>query len=206
MAILLGLLLLGFTALLGLVIDQPFRVFTKEVAEQLQARGYVGFLAHVTWFLWVVAGTAGLMAAAWLWRRTGRDARVHFFLIASAFTGLLLFDDFAMLHEFISEQMLLYGLYAAILIVLLLKYRAQFARGGILLPLAAGLFWAASLASDVIGEGMGVQWHWFEDSAKTLGTLLWAAFMVWSALSTFGWNAAGPSGAIGQAGETVADV
>lgn len=184
----LGLLLLGFIALLGAVIDQPFRVFSKEVAEQYRARGYVGFLAHITWFLWVVAATAGLLAAAFLWRRDGRSATVHFFLAASLLTGLLLFDDFVMLHEWVPVEEMLYALYAAILLLLLIKYRTQFARGGILLAVLAGAFWATSIATDEVQELMGIHAHALEDGAKVLGTGLWAAFMVWSALRSMGWT------------------
>ena len=46
-----------------------------------------------------MAATAGLLAAAALKQRAPDDRRIPFFLGTSVLTGLLLFDDFAMLHE-----------------------------------------------------------------------------------------------------------
>lgn len=137
----LALALLGAFGALGAVLDVPYRVFTKEIAEQFVVASYTGFLAHITWFLWVVAGTAGLLAAAVLWRLDRRDRRIPFFLGTSLLTAVLLLDDFAMLHEQwlprvgISEEGL-YAFYAIFLVVLLLRFRRQFAAGGALLAVA----------------------------------------------------------------------
>lgn len=183
-------LLAGF-GVVGVVRDEPYSVFTREVIEQTGAKTYTGFLAHVTWFLWVVAGTAGLLAAAALRRRDPRDRRIPFFLGTSALTGLLLVDDFAMLHERVLPKVGIpqeaqYGLYAVILLALLLWFRPQFKGGGALLAVAAGAFWAVSIASDIPNERWGIPGCAAEDGAKMIGTALWAAFMVWSCLRSVG--------------------
>lgn len=180
--------LLGFFGVAGAVIEVPFKVFTKEIAEQFDAASYTGALAHITWFLWVVAGTAGVLAAEVLRRRGVHDRRVPFFLGTSALTALLLLDDFAMLHEQwlpkagMPEEAL-YLAFAAGLVVLLIWFRPQFVHGGVLLAVLAGAFWAASLGMDVVQEQWEIHAHAVEDGAKLVGTALWAAFMVWSSLA-----------------------
>ncbi len=188
------LALLGGMALLGASIQVPFRVFTKEVAEQFQARGYVGFLAHITWFLWVVAGTAGMLAAALLWQRDRRDRRIGFFLGTSLLTAWLLFDDFVMFHEWFPIENALYAMYAVILALLLLRFRAQFVRSGALLAVMAGAFWAASIFFDVLQERWQIHAYVLEDGSKMIGTALWTAFMVWSCLRAVGMESRKPGG------------
>ena len=183
-------LLVGF-GVVGAVRDEPYSVFTREVIEQTGVKTYTGFLAHITWFLWVVAGTAGLLAAAVLRRLNPRDPRIPFFLGTSALTGLLLFDDFVMLHERVMPKVGIpqeaqYALYAVILVVLLLWFRPQFKEGGALLAVAAGAFWAVSIASDIPNERWSIPGSAVEDGAKMIGTALWAAFMVWSCLRSVG--------------------
>ncbi len=186
-----SLALLGAFGVLGAVLDVPYRIFTKEIAEQFVVASYTGFLAHITWFLWVVAGTAGLLAAAVLRRLDRRDRRIRFFLGTSLLTAVLLLDDFAMLHEQwlpragIPEEGL-YAFFAVILVVLLLRFRPQFAAGGALLAVAAGASWAASLGADFVQEVWEIHAHAVEDGAKLVGTALWAAFMVWSSLAAIG--------------------
>jgi hypothetical protein len=153
----LSLALLGAFGVLGAVLDVPYRIFTKKIAEQFVVASYTGLLAHITWFLWVVAGTSGLLAAAVLRRLDRRDRRIPFFLGTSLLTAVLLLDDFAMLHEQwlprvgIPEE----GLYvfcAVVLVLLLVRFRGQFAAGGALLAVAAGAFWATSLGADFVQE------------------------------------------------------
>lgn len=178
--------LMGAFAVLGRTVDVPYSVFTKEVVEQVGAPSYTGFLAHITWFLWAAAATAGLLTAILLWRLNARDRRVLFFLAASALTAVLLLDDFAMLHEQVMPRLgipeeALYAFYAACLVALLVWFRPQFAAGGALLAVAAGSFWALSLGADFVQEHVGIHAHFIEDGAKMTGTALWAAFMLTSA-------------------------
>jgi hypothetical protein len=184
--------------LLGMAIDVPFRVFTKEVAEQFRARGYVGFLAHITWFLWVVAGTSGLLAAAALWQRDRKDRRIRFFLATTALTALLLLDDFVMLHEWIPTEELLYLAYALMLAGLLLWFRPQFVRAGALLAVLAGALWAVSIGADFIQETWDLDSYVIEDGAKIMGTALWAAFMFWGCLAVVNERPLGPRRAVGE--------
>lgn len=183
------LALLAACGVVGVVRDTPFRLFTKEVVEQTGVPTLSGFLAHITWFLWVVAGTAGLLAAAMLRRLDPGDRRIRFFLSTSALTAVLLFDDFVMFHERLMPktgipQQALYALYAVVLVALLLRFRTQFARGGALLAVAAGAFWAASVVFDLSQERWGFPNAAVEDGSKMIGTALWAAFMVWSSLTS----------------------
>jgi hypothetical protein len=172
----------------GAVRDVPYRCFTKEVLEQTGLPIHTGFLACGTWFLWVLAGAGGLLAAAVLARDGRGDRRVPFFLAATALTCLLFLDDFVMLHDRLLPRLgapeeLLYAAYALLLVTLLVRFRSQFVQGGALLAAAAGAFWAASLAADFLQEHWRIHAHVFEDGAKMAGTALWAAFMVSSCLA-----------------------
>ena len=63
------LVAMACAAVIGVIADEPFKVFTKEPVEQFaQSKPYAGILAHLTWFLWVAGGTAALLAAAVLHR------------------------------------------------------------------------------------------------------------------------------------------
>jgi hypothetical protein len=169
------------------LIDEPFKTFTKEAAEQAGLASYTGALAEITWFLWVVAGSAGALAVAALARGDRHDDRIPFFVGTTALTTLLLLDDFAMLHDEwlpvigVPEEAV-YLVYAVILVVLLVRFRSGFASGGALLALAAGACWAVSLGADFLQEHWEIHAHLVEDGAKIMGTALWTAFMVWSHL------------------------
>ena len=185
-------LLVGF-GVVGVVRHVSYRVFTREVVEQTGVATYTGFLAHITWFLWVVAGTAGLLAAAVLRRRDPSDRRILFFLGTSALTGLLLLDDFVMLHERVwpklgVPQETLYAVYAVILAALLLRFRRQFVGGGALLAVAAGACWAASLAFDLTAEHWGIPNGAVEDGAKMIGRPCGPRSWFGVALGPWAWN------------------
>jgi hypothetical protein len=181
-------LLLAFAAY-GAVRDVPYRIFTKEVLEQTGLPLHTGFIATVTWFLWTVAGTAGLIAIT-LHRRWDRDpSRTLFFGLATVLTGLLFLDDFLQFHDRLlkrigSPEQLLYTAYAVLLIALLVWFRPQVARGGMLLALGAGAFWLLSIVGDLEQEHLGNYQHFIEDGSKMVGTALWAAFMVWSCFAS----------------------
>jgi hypothetical protein len=94
-----ALALMAAVGAYGAARDEPFSVFAKEPIEQFGADTYVGLLAHVTWFLWVIAATTASFSALLL-RRQGAGARATGFLVALAFLStVLLADDFMMLRE-----------------------------------------------------------------------------------------------------------
>lgn len=67
--------------------------------------------------------------------------------------------------------------------MLLVRFRRQFVGSGVLLAVAAGAVWAASVAVDFVQGQWGIHALALEDGAKLIGTALWAAFMVWSNLA-----------------------
>lgn len=177
-------------AVLGASLDEPFRIFSKEPLEQFpDAPPYLGVLAHVTWFVWVVAGTAALLAAFVRHQVSRGDRRIRFLIAAAALTGALLLDDFAMLHERafpkagLPEE-LIYALYAAGFVTLLLRFGPQLREGGSPIALAAGTAWAASIGADFLQEHLDIHAHAVEDGAKLVGTALWAAYLCRASVRT----------------------
>jgi hypothetical protein len=175
---------LALVGVVGAVLGEPFQVFTKEPVEQFDAgRSYTGFLAHVTWFLWVVGLSLAFFAITLLRQRRPGDPRIGFLAVLCVLTVVLLADDFMMIHDRIfprvglPEEGLYVG-YAIAFVVLLVRFGGQFRRADLLLALAAGGFWGLSLAMDFVQEHAGLHLHVIEDSAKLIGTALWATFLV----------------------------
>lgn len=182
--ILVALVLLALVGMVGAVLGEPFQVFTKEPVEQFDAgRAYTGILAHVTWFLWVVGLSLALFATYMLRRQRPGDPRIGFLLATSALTAVLLADDFMLVHDRIfpsvglPEEGLYVG-YAIGLVILLVRFGREFRQADFFLAVAAGAFWGLSLVMDFIQEHAGIHLHVIEDSAKLIGTALWAAFLV----------------------------
>lgn len=185
-----GVATLAAFGVAGAVLDEPFRVFTKEPVEQFDdVAPYTGVLAHLTWMLWAAAGAISLFTAVVRAQidATGRDVR--FLIAAGGLTAVLLLDDVVMLHDRALPRVgvpeeALYAGYAGAFVVILLRFPTQVLRGDVLIALASGAAWALSLVADFLQEHAGIHAHAFEDGAKMIGAALWALYLVrWSVLA-----------------------
>lgn len=177
-----GVLVVGGFWLLARLVDEPFRLFSKEPVESLGGRAYVGWMASLGSAVWLVGAVAGVLAGAVL-LRAGRRAPGRFLLELGAYTVALVADDLFLLHESVYPAVglpeeavaLAYGL---VVLVLLHRHLPQVrAHDGLLLLLAVGL-WVASIGFDVLQETWGVHLHLLEDGSKLVGLVLWSTFLV----------------------------
>ena len=196
------LMLLGAVGILAAVLDEEYKLFTKEPIETFGARPYVGVVAHVTVLLWAAGVTCAALAALLL-RRLGTALPMAGFLAGAAvISAFLLADDFFLAHELIYPHVgipeeAVYLAYAAAFATLMWRCREQVRRAGWLLPVLAGGCWAASIGFDILQEWGGVHLHVLEDGSKLLGTALWCTFLARTAWSEL-LGAAG-TGEVGRA-------
>lgn len=175
--------LLAAFGVVGAIADESFGVFTKEPVEQYDEKPYVGFIAHVTWFLWVIGASVAAFAAYVLRQRASAAREARFFVLAALLSVALLSDDFALIHEKVTpklglpEQVLQAG-YALGLVALLVRFWPIVRRHDVSMVLGAGAVWGFAVASDVVQDSLGSFGHVIEDGSKLLGTALWAAFLV----------------------------
>src|SRR5688572_1481633 len=81
----------GFVVLAGLT-DHPFQFFSKEPAESLDADLYIGWFAHLTSVVWLVAAATAAFAGVTL-QRSGRRRQAWFLLGGGVLSTLLGADD-----------------------------------------------------------------------------------------------------------------
>lgn len=173
-------------AVLAAVVDEPFRLFSKEAVESLGGRAYVGWMANLGSAVWLVGAVAGVLAGAVL-LKAGRRGPGRFLLEFGAYTTVLVADDLFLLHESVYPSVgipeeavyLAYGLTALFLLHRHLPLVR--AHDGLLFVLAVGL-WVGSVAFDVVQETWGVHLHVLEDGSKLVGLVLWSTFLVAAAV------------------------
>ena len=180
--------LMGAVGILAAVLDEEYRLFTKEPIETFGARPYVGVVAHVTVLIWAAGATCAALAALLLRRLHVSLPMAGFLAGAAAISALLLADDFFLAHELIYPhagipEEAVYLFYAAAFATLIWRFREEVRRAGALLPLLAAACWALSIGFDMLQEWGGVHLHVLEDGAKLLGTALWCTFLARTAWS-----------------------
>lgn len=179
------LLVLGFV-LLAAVVDEPFKLLSKEPAESLGGAAYVGWMAHLGSVIWLTGAVSGVLAG-WALLRGGSPEPARFLLAFGAFTALLAADDLFLLHESVYPALGVpeegvYAAYAGLVAVLLWRCRAQLlGHDGLLVLLALGL-WALSVGSDLLPSDWSARVHLVEDGTKLIGATLWTTFVTAAAL------------------------
>lgn len=168
-----------------------YRELLNDPADTVGYHPLVGVVSNLGLLFWAAAvGVASLTAA--VLRERGDDRALAWFFVASAsFSLLLLADDALLLHETMLPKLLsvrerwikvAYLGLALLYLVLSARYLQRF---GLLLVLAVGAFFAASLVLDnpattrLLGVSESGFWLYFlEDGAKFLGISAWLTFMV----------------------------
>lgn len=158
--------------------------FTRDVFSIASIPVYAGLISNLGIFLWCATAAVCLFAAA-----LARDPEAARFLAASGlFSGLLLVDDFFMVHEWIVPRLLhvseksMYGVYAVLGLAWLWRFRRRILTGRPgLLALALGLF-ALSILFDFLEPahppGIAPGWRYMiEEGPKLVGIATWAAYL-----------------------------
>ncbi|WP_214365517.1 hypothetical protein [Pseudonocardia sp. H11422] len=177
---------IGAFCIAGHVAGVPFGEFSKEPVDALSAPRYTGWFAHLVVLVWQVAATAALVGALVL-RRAGQREAALFLFAGGVLTGLMVVDDFFLLHEAVYPKLgipeeVVYGLYAAGAATFAWRFRRRLG-GDVVLLVAAYGFWGASVGLDIVYSLGGPLALLPEDGTKAMGTALWSVLMVRLALA-----------------------
>jgi len=178
--------LLGGIRIMSAYTDISIRQLTQDPTTVLEAPFYIGFVSNIGVLLWAAAAAICLFIPIFLPRFVSYPWR--FFLLASGLlTGLLLFDDFFLLHDEILPLYFgisgkVYGIGYVLLIVLyLFRFQPLIRRSKYGLLLIALGFFAFSATVDVLhslvdNELDKSQLLLLEDGAKLMGITHWLAY------------------------------
>lgn len=177
--------------LLSTVSGQPVSLFTRDVFSIAEIPVYAGLYSNLGVLLWGATCVIALYTAWIAGDRLGWGRERGVLVCFGALSGLLMADDFFLVHEWIAPEFLavpervVFGLYAAFLAGSLLVFRrALLERRPGWLAVALTLF-AASTGMDVIERPPAPAWHYFaEESLKLIGIAAWFLFFALFAADT----------------------
>ena len=179
----LGLLPIGAVLVASRVADFTVSDATRDAIDVLGAPTYVGFVSNLGAVIWVVAATSCLLAAAVIARTGASLPDVRFLTATGLLTSLAAADDMFLIHERAITPIAggSEAAYAAVWAGLLVAYLAVAGRSLLrywspLLVVVAVLF-IASIGIDVLAP-LTDAWTFVEDSAKYVGIVFWAVYVV----------------------------
>lgn len=182
-------LALAFAAAILLVHQQHKSVYklVSDPAAAMRVNPLLGFFSNVGVLGWA-AGAVVSAFSAWILARTrAAHAIVRFYLAASAFTTLLLLDDFFLIHDALAPRYLhlpqnaVYAAYALCFVAFVIGCRREIlARNPALFVVAVGLLgFMAGL--DAIRTGRTAWAALAMSGSKFLGIFAWSAWLIRSA-------------------------
>ncbi len=156
---------------------------TRDAIDVLEAPVYVGFVSNLGIIVWTVAATACLFGGALLARKSADSPDVSFLIATGLLTAIAAADDAFLLHERLINPIAGSdgGAYAVFWAVLLIVYSAVAGRSLLhhrsfrIVVVAA--FFLVSVCIDVFAPFTD-SWTFVEDSAKYLGIVFWASYVV----------------------------
>lgn len=178
--------LLGLARVISANTDISIRQLMQDPTTVLEAPFYIGIVSNIGILLWAAVAVTCLFIPIFLPRLVNKEVRL-FLLASGLLTGLLLFDDFFLLHDEILPIHLgisgkLYGI-VYILLVLLYLYRfkvtiLQSPYATLILALgffavSAGVDLTHSLIDNEFGNSQTLL---LEDGAKLMGIAHWLAY------------------------------
>lgn len=156
---------------------------TRDAIDVTAAPVYVGFVSNLGMVVWVVAATSCLFAAALIARRHKLSSDTRFLVATGVLTSVAAADDLFLIHERVITPLAgeSEGAYVVLWAGLLIAYAAVAGRSLLryrspLLVVVAALF-LLSLSIDVFAP-LTDMWTFLEDSAKYLGIVAWAVYIV----------------------------
>lgn len=162
----------------------PIGRFTRDPSSIVELHSYEGIVSNLGALVWCATATLCLFCAILLLSKDRASQSGAFLLLAGLTTGLLMIDDFFLLHEkletFGLSEHLVALLYGGMVVVLIVRYRAQLQQGNFLIFLSALALLGLSAGVDVIEDPVE-QWigEWrvlFEDGFKFLGLVGWFGY------------------------------
>lgn len=171
--------------LLSRIAGEPLSLFTRDVFSIAEIPVYAGLYSNVGIALWA-ATCAICLYTAWLVRESSGWRGDRGVLAAfGALSGVLMVDDFLLVHEWIAPEFLhvpeqvVYASYGVALAALLVAFRRRLLERGVGQLGAALVFFAASLAMDVTERPPAPAWRYLgEEGLKFLGIVAWTLYFV----------------------------
>jgi hypothetical protein len=184
LALLGGILVLLLAVGLSTATNTPLESLLFDPARVAGHAPYIGFISNLGALLWCGA-TAVLLLAAAVVARLGDHGWARFLLFSALVTGMLLVDDFFMLHEKASEihwrlsEEVIFTFYGAGLVIYLARFGKHILSTEFI-PLAlAFLFMGLSLLFDRLDSTDGMAPAFFlllEDGSKFLAIVCWLLY------------------------------
>jgi hypothetical protein len=162
-------------------------LFTRDPAVLLNAHPLVGLVSNVGVMLWSATAAIALFTGLVLRARQYDRACWLFLLGAGLLTGWLLLDDLFLFHDWLFPEVLgvrsrfLFAAYILVTGGLFFRFRAVVRRTGYLVLAAAVVFFAVSIALDMVSDAWYRRWdnlYLAEDGAKLFGITSWFAYFV----------------------------
>jgi hypothetical protein len=149
----------------------------RDPAQVMEVPMYVGVISNLGLVLWGSAATLCVFAAV-----ARRDVRAYW-TYAAALTGLLLLDDWLLLHDVVLPDLLgvsdvlVYAAYGLAVLVYLVRYRYVLLLGDWPLLLLSFAWFAASIFVDQLDGRVDIPgMYLWEDGAKLFGIASWLLF------------------------------
>jgi hypothetical protein len=178
-------MLMGIVALVVRLEGVTYGLLTRDPVSVAELPFYTGFLSNVGVLLWAAAATVCIFSAT-VSRPLQGAPQMRSFLIASGFVSLWLgLDDVFVFHETafpiylgLPESVTL-AVYAVVLLAYLLVFFRTLLSTDYVLFVMAGVFFALSVALDMLDPLRALGDYFVEDSAKLTGIVSWFAYF-WS--------------------------
>jgi hypothetical protein len=185
------LLFLAAIALGALLKNKQIGTYTRDPSVTAQISPYVGIVSNAGALVWTMGASICLFTGLIFYLKKpkiSQEKRIsQFFMFAGSLTTLLLFDDFFLLHDhtflyvYYIDEKIIYSVYLALLITLLIKFKSYVLTTTYVLLLTSFSFFSLSILIDliqpliesVIGENLRIL---LEDGAKLMGIVGWSAY------------------------------
>ena len=180
----------------------PWQLFLDPAKVALKAwpeccHVYYGFVSNIGAFLWCATAAITAFASLILFSRGGEGRRLYYLFFTSLFSGLLLFDDFFMLHDKLApnrnvEQEIVLLVYFVLTIIYLFAFWGIFSKHDTLLFGLCLLAFSLSIIVDMTQERVVVDYFSGnletralevaflvgEDGTKFVGISTWATYHI----------------------------
>ncbi|MCW5515668.1 hypothetical protein [Muriicola sp. Z0-33] len=159
--------------------------FTRDPIQFFGGDPYIGILSNIGILFWAATVSITFFTSYMLWGSKRYKASSKFLFYSGLFTSFLMLDDLFLLHENIFPkllnipELLVYIVYALILIWYFTAYYKKISKGEYVLLLLAIFFFGGSVSIDYIGQFIKIPGVYvLEDGFKICGIVTWFTYFV----------------------------
>ena len=183
-----AILILCSIALLKLIFNLDIGKITRDPAQITGSHPLLGLLSNIGILIWCSTAAICYFSSWLISKKKDNKNIISFFTSSAVVTGLLMFDDLFLFHDFLFPEYLkinekiVYLSYGIICTMYLFKFKRIILQADYIFLLLAFIFFAFSICVDIAMEhniwvtGMLL----FEDGFKFLGILSWAIFYIYT--------------------------